>query len=58
MFVGTFVSVVLDQDAANMFDRAAAVGPVLPHPGRLLHPHREGVAQLRAQGKAYTYIVE
>ena len=40
-----------------MFDGAAAARPVLPHLGRLLHPHREGVAQLRAQGEACTCMV-
>lgn len=52
-----FPPVIFDQDAPNMFDRAAAARPVLPHLGRLLHPHREGVAQLRAQGEACTCMV-
>lgn len=37
--------------AADLLHRTAVARPVLSHPGRLLRPYREGVAQLRPQGK-------
>lgn len=37
--------------AADLLYRPAVARPVLSHPGRLLRPRREGVAQLRPQGK-------